>query len=131
MEEIKELEKVQPEKVTLLIKGKEREIKFNFKTWATIQKEIGGLKNLPKLQEKIEDEPFTTIPHLLFLGLQDKSAYTDGNGNSYPEITEDNILEDYSLNEIQTVIEVFQKVLYGALPADEESKKEVEATEVK
>ena len=87
---------------------------------------MGGLKNLKKLQEQISNEPFSTIPHLMFIGLIDKSAYTDEKGNTYPEITEDNILDEYGLNDIQTISETFQKALYGSLPSDE-SKKEVEA----
>ena len=124
--ERKELNKVQPEKVTLFIHGKEREIKFGFSAWAKLEKEMGGLKNLKKLQEQISNEPFSTIPHLMFIGLIDKSAYTDEKGNTYPEITEDNILDEYGLNDIQTISETFQKALYGSLPSDE-SKKEVEA----
>ena len=125
--ETKELNKVDPNKITLKIQGKEREIKFGFSAWAKLEKEMGGLKNLKKLQEKISDEPFSTIPHLMFIGLKDKSAYTDESGNVFPEVTEDNILDDYGLGDIQTISETFQKALYGSLPTDE-SKKAVEAT---
>ena len=93
MEETKELDKVQPEKVTLKLYGKEREIKFGFSAWAKLEKEFGGLKNLTKLQEKIENEPFSVIPHLMYVGLLDKAAYTDETGKKYPEITEANILD--------------------------------------
>lgn len=125
---MKELEKIEPGKVTLKIYGKEREIKFGFSAWAKLEKEFGGLKHLDKLQEQIENEPFTVIPHLLFIGLLDKSAYTDESGKSYPEITEANILDEYGLGDMQMITEVFQKALYGSLPKEEESKvkKEVE-----
>lgn len=116
MEELKELEKVKPEKVTLMIHGREREIRFNFSAWATLEKEFGGLKHLDKLQEKVENEPFTVIPHLLFIGLQDKEG-----------VTEENILDEYGLPDIQLVTETFQKALYGSLP-NESKKKVVEAT---
>ena len=39
----KELEKVKDEKVTLFIKGREREIKYGFSAWAVIEDELGGL----------------------------------------------------------------------------------------
>lgn len=115
MEETKELEKVQPEKVTLMIHGKEREIKFTFSTWAKLEKELGGLKNLEKLQEQIENEPFSTIPHFLYLGLVDKEG-----------VTEENVLDDYGLGDIQLITEKFTKALYGSLPVDEK-KAAVEA----
>lgn len=128
MEKTKELDKVSPEKVTLFIHGKEREIRFGFSAWAKIEKEFGGMKHLEKLQEKIENEPFTTIPHLMFIGLVDKSAYVDEKGNSFPEVTEDNILEEYGMGDMQKITEVFSKALYGSLPQDNDEKKpEMEA----
>ena len=129
MEDTKELEKIQPEKVTLTIHGKEREIKFGFSAWAKLEKEYKGIKNLEKMQKEIEETPFTVIPHLLYIGLVDKSAYTDSNGNKYPEVTEENILDDYGLNDIQLVTEKFTKALYGSLPIDnnEGKKEKVEA----
>ena len=129
-----ELEKVQPKKVTLMIGGKEREIKFGFSAWAKIEKEFGGLKHLDVLQKKIEEEPFSTIPHLIFYGLIDKSPVMI-DGIEIP-LTEENILDDYGLNDIQTVVEKFTEALYGSLPNNDESnsnndesnsKKEVEA----
>lgn len=124
---MEELNKIQPEKVTLLIHGKEREIKFGFSAWAKIEKELGGLKNLDKLQEKIENEPFETIPHLIYMGLVDKSAYTDEKGNEYPEVTEENVLDEYGLSDMQKITEVFQKALYGSMPEDKGKKAEMEA----
>ena len=116
MDKMEELEKIKPEKVTLFIHGKEREIKFNFSAWAKLEKEFGGLKNLSKLQEQVENEPFTVIPHLLFIGLKDKEG-----------VTEENILDEYGLQDIQMISEAFNKALYGSLPKEDESKKEVEA----
>ena len=126
MEETKELEKIQPEKVTLKIHGKEREIKFSFSVWAKLEKEYGGLQNIEKMQKEMEETPFTAIPHLLYLGLKDKSAYTDENGNEYPEVTEDNILEDYGMGDIEMITEVFTKALYGSLPQSDETEKKTE-----
>lgn len=116
MEENKELENVQPKKVTLMIHGKEREIRFGFSAWAKLEKEMGGLKNLDKLQEQVENEPFTTIPHLMFIGLVDKEG-----------VTEENILDEYGLADIQKITEVFQNALYGSLPSDDGKKAEMEA----
>lgn len=124
MEEMNsELTKVQSEKITLFIQGKEREIKFGFSAWAKIEKEYKGLKNFKKMQEDIENEPFTKIPHLLYLGLKDKSAFTDKDGTTYPEVTEENILEDYGMGDIQFITEKFTKALYGSLPTDGDEKK--------
>lgn len=107
-----ELEKVEPTKVTMKIHGKEREIRFGFSAWAKIEKEYKGFKNLQKMQEDIENNPFTTLPHLLFIGLVDKEG-----------VTEENILDDYGLNDIQTISETFSKALYGSLPKDSGEKK--------
>lgn len=130
MEETKELDKVKPEKVMLKIQGKEREIRFGFTAWGKLEKEFGGLKHLDKFQEQIENEPFTVIPHLMFIGLVDKSSYTDEKGFTYPEVTEENILDEYGLGDIQMITEKIQKALYGSIPEDnskKSKKKEVEA----
>ena len=111
-----ELEKIEPEKVTLKIQGREREIKFGFSAWAKLEKEFGGIKNLSKLQKKIEEEPFTTIPKILFLGLVDKEG-----------VTEDNILDEYGLNDMQYIAEKFNKALYGSLPKEDGKKAGMEA----
>ena len=127
MEETKELDKVKSEKITLFIHGKEREIKFGFSAWAKLEKEYGGIQNLEKMQKQIEETPFETIPHLLYLGLKDKSAFADSEGNKHPEVTEENILEDYGLGDIQKVTEIFSKALYGSLPQDNKTEKKPEA----
>jgi hypothetical protein len=123
MEETKELNKVKSEKVTLFIHGKEREIRFGFTAWAKLEEEYKGIQNLERMQKQIEERPFETIPHLLFLGLKDKSAFTDSEGNKYPEVTEENILEDYGMADIQKVTEVFTKALYGSIPQNENAEK--------
>jgi len=102
-----ELDKVKSEKVTLLIKGKEREIKYSFSAWAVIEKEIGGLDNLDKLQEQVEKFPFKTIPHLIWIGLVDKEG-----------VSEENVLDDYGLGDVNIVSEALQNALYGSLPED-------------
>lgn len=127
MEETKELNKVKPEKLTLFIQGKEREIKFGFTAWAKLEEEYNGIQNLEKMQKQIEERPFKYIPHLLFLGLKDKSAFTDSEGHKYPEVTEENILEDYGLKDIQKVTEIFSRALYGSLPQNGKTEKKTEA----
>lgn len=109
-----ELEKVKEEKVTLLIKGKEREIKYGFSAWGQIEEELGGMDNIPKLQEQVEKHPFKTIPHLIYIGLVDKEG-----------VDEETVLDEYGLGDIEMITKVFEKALYGSLPAD--TKKEVEA----
>jgi hypothetical protein len=116
MEKTKELDKISPEKVTLMIHGKEREIKFGFSAWAKLEKEFGGLKNLDKIQKKIENDPFETIPHLLWLGLRDKEG-----------LNEEDFLDDYGLGDIALISEKFSKALYGSLPISEGKKAKVEA----
>lgn len=111
-----ELEKVNAGKVTLMIHGKEREIKFGFSAWAKLEEEYNGLKNLEKLQKDVEERPFKVIPHLLFIGLLDKEG-----------VTEENILDDYGLTDIEMITDVFNRAIYGSLPQEESSKTEVEA----
>ena len=127
MEKTKELNKVKSEKVTLFIHGKDREIKFGFSAWGKLEKEYGGIKNLDRMEKDIEEKPFEKIPHLLFIGLMDTSSFTDSEGNKYPEVTEDNILDDYGMNDIQMISEVFSKALYGSLPQSSETGKKPEA----
>ena len=107
-----ELDKVKGEKVMLSIGGRERELKYSFSVWAVIEKEIGGLDNLEKLEEKIEKFPFQTIPHLIYIGLADKEG-----------VTEETVLDDYGLGDIEFITKQFEKALYGSLP--EETKKAV------
>jgi hypothetical protein len=107
-----ELEKVKEEKVTLKIKGKEREIRYGFSEWAVIEEEIGGLDNLDKLQKQVEKFPFKTIPHLIYIGLVDKEG-----------VEESTVLDEYGLGDVEQVVKVFEKALYGSLP--EETKKAV------
>ena len=112
----KELEKVKEEKVTLFIKGKEREIKYGFSAWAKIEEELGGLDKLDHLQEQVEKYPFKTIPHLIWIGLVDKEG-----------VTEETVLDDYGLGDVEKITEVIEKALYGSLPEGEEKKAEQEA----
>lgn len=104
----KELEKVKAEKVTISINGEERELKFGFRQWAILEDEMGGLKNLDKLEKQIEEKPFNTLPHLFYIALTNKEG-----------VTEENILDDYGLQNIEELAEKFNKLVYGSLPAEE------------
>ena len=112
----KELEKVDSKKVTIKIKGKERELKFGFKAWAILEREYGGIQNITKLQKEVEEKPFETLPHLVYIGLVDKEG-----------VEEDNVLDDYGLGDIDYISNKFAEALYGSLPEVEEKKAEKEA----
>ncbi len=112
----KELDKVRGEKVTISINGEERELKFGFSVWAKLEEEMGGLRNLEKLQKQIEEKPFNTLPHLFYLALVDKEG-----------VSEDDVLDDYEVTDIEELAEKFNKLVYGSLPVDE--KKAVKEAE--
>ena len=111
-----ELDKVKSEKVTLKIGGKEREIKFTFSAWAEIEKLYGGMKNIDKLEKDLEEKPFEMLPKILYIGLRDKEG-----------VTEENILDEYELKDIDIIKEVFSKAFQGSLPQDEGKNGKVEA----
>ena len=108
----KELEKVDSKKVTIKIKGKERELKFGFSAWAILEREYDGIKNITKLQKAVEERPFETLPHLIYIGLVDKEG-----------IDEDSVLDEFGLNDIEYISNKFAEALYGSLPEVEDEKK--------
>ena len=112
----KELEKVDSKKVTIKIKGKERELKFGFKAWAILEREYGGIKNILKLQKEVEERPFETLPHLVYIGLVDKEG-----------VDEETVLDDFGLNDIEYISNKFAEALYGSLPEVKEKKAGKEA----
>ena len=112
----KELEKVDAKKVTIKIKGKERELKFGFKAWAILEREYGGIKNILKLQKEVEEKPFETLPHLVYIGLVDKEG-----------VEESSVLDDFGLNDIEYISNKFAEALYGSLPEVDEKKAGKEA----
>ena len=112
----KELEKVDSKKVTIKIKGKERELKFGFSAWAILEREYGGIKNILKLQKEVEERPFETLPHLLYIGLVDKEG-----------VEEESVLDDIGLNDIEYISNKFAEALYGSLPEVDEKKAGKEA----
>ena len=112
----KELEKVDSKKVTIKIKGKERELKFGFSAWAILEREYGGIKNILKLQKEVEEKPFETLPHLIYIGLVDKEG-----------VEEESVLDEFGLNDIEYISNKFAEALYGSLPEAEEKKAGKEA----
>lgn len=112
-----ELEQIKDEPKTLNIKGKERELKFNFSAWAEIEKKYDGINNLERLQKDVEERPFETLPSLIYIGLTDKSG-----------VTEKNCLDDFSMGDIEKVVSVLFSALFGSLPED---KKKAVAKKVK
>ena len=116
MAELEELEKIKPEKVTIKIQGREREIKFTFSTWARIEKEYGGLDNLDKLFSNLDTMPYTTILNVLWLGLQDKEG-----------LDEETFLDEYSVSDVPMITEKFNKAFSSSLPKNKDSKTKVEA----
>ena len=112
----KELEKVDSKKVLIKIKGKERELKFGFKAWAILEREYGGIKNITKLQKEVEEKPFETLPHLIYIGLVDKEG-----------VEEDTILDEFGLGDIDYISSKFAEALYGSLPEVDEKKAGKEA----
>ena len=112
----KELEKVDSKKVTIKIKGKERELKFGFSAWAILEREYDGIKNILKLQKAVEEKPFETLPHLVYIGLVDKEG-----------VEEDNVLDEFGLGDIDYISGKFAEALYGSLPEVDEKKAGKEA----
>ena len=112
----KELEKVDTKKVTIKIKGKERELKYGFRAWAILEREYGGIKNIVKLQKEVEEKPFETLPHLIYVGLVDKEG-----------VEEESVLDDFGFNDIEYISNKLAEALYGSLPEVDEKKAEKEA----
>ena len=111
-----ELFDIQPEKVTLKIKGKEREIKFGFSAWAKLEKEYNGLDNLDKLMKDLDTIPYTTVLKVLWFGIVDKSG-----------LDEETYLDEYTIKDVPYITGIFNKAVFGSLPKADNSKKEVEA----
>jgi hypothetical protein len=109
---MKEIEKVAPTDVTIILGGKERKIKFGFSAWAKLEEKYNGIKNVRKLEEDVQVKPFQTIPFLLWLGLTDKEG-----------LDEKTFLDEYGFQEIKEISVKLFTALYGSLPKDEEEKK--------
>ena len=60
----------------------------------------------------------------MYIGLVDKTPIKED--DNVFEITEKNILDDYGLNDIELISDVFNRAIYGSLP-DAEKKAVTEA----
>ena len=109
---MKEIKKVAPTDVSIVLGGKERKLKFGFSTWAKLEEKYNVIKNIKKLEEDIHVRPFQTIPFLLWLGLTDKEG-----------LDEKTFLDEYGFQEIKEISEKLFTALYGSLPKDEAEKK--------
>lgn len=109
----KELSKIKSEKNTIKIKGKEREVKFNFSVWAKLEEEYNGLESFEQIEKDITEKPFRTIPHLIYLALQDKEG-----------VDESNVLDEYGLSDMPEISKVLYSALYGSLPEGNKKKAE-------
>lgn len=107
-----ELEKVKTTEASLKLGGRERKIKYGFSAWAKLEEKYGGVKNLGQMEKDMQEKPFQTIPFLIWIGLQDKEG-----------LTEETVLDDYSMQDVDKISEVLASALYGSLPKAEEEKK--------
>lgn len=107
-----ELEKVKPTECKLMIGGKEREIKFAFSAWAKLEDEYGSVSNFENIQKDLTEKPFRTVPHLIWVALKDKEG-----------VTEETILDEYGMEDIEYVTTVLMTALNGSLPTDNDKKK--------
>ena len=107
-----EIEKVKSSDVTLKIGGRDRKIKFGFSAWAKLEEKYNGIKNLGQIEKDMREKPFQTIPFLIWIGLQDKEG-----------LTEETVLDDFGMQDVEKISEVLASALYGSLPKAEEEKK--------
>lgn len=110
-----EIENLTPHTGKLSIGGREREIRFTFSSWRAIQNEFGTMAEfLKKFEEDFRTKPFSTLPHIVWLGLKDREG-----------VTEETVLDDYGVESLRMISVEVCKALYGALPQTDgaESKK--------
>lgn len=106
-----ELEDVKTEKVTITIKGKERELRFGFSAWAELERKYGNFQNFSMLEEDMKARPFETLPQLVYIGLVDKSG-----------VTKENCLDEYSMADIQELMTKVMTAFTKSLPQDDKKK---------
>lgn len=106
--ENEQLEQVIPNKFSICIKGKEREIKFGNMALAKIERKYGSVSNFNALQKDMETKPMDTIPWLLSICMKDKSDIGD---------TIDDILEAFDDSDllISDVAEILGEAMNSAM----------------
>ena len=72
-----QLEQVVPNKFSICIKGKEREIKFGNLALAMIERKYGSVTNFAQLEKDMNEKPMETIPWLLSICMKDKTDIGD------------------------------------------------------
>lgn len=102
------LDKVYPNKFTLHIAGRTREVKFGNLALAKIERRYGSVTNFKRLEEDMEQKPMETVPWLLSICMKDMEAIED---------TTDGILSamDDSDLSITEVTEVISQAMTSAL----------------
>lgn len=102
------LDKVYPNKFTLHIAGRTREVKFGNLALAKIERRYGSVTNFKRLEEDMEQKPMETVPWLLSICMKDMDAIED---------TTDGILSamDDSDLSITEVTEVISQAMTSAL----------------
>lgn len=107
----KELDKIKSTNCSLTLGGRDRVIRYGFSAWAELEEMYGGLNNLSKIKDEIENRPFKIVPKLLWIGLVDKEG-----------LNEKTFLDDYSMTDIEKIIDVLYNALYGSLPIEDKKK---------
>lgn len=114
--ENEQLEQVIPNRFSISIKGKEREIKFGNMALAKIERKYGSVSNFNALQKDMETKPMDTIPWLLSICMKDKSDIGD---------TIDDILEAFDDSDllISDVAEILGEAMNSAMSRINDSGK--------
>lgn len=107
-----ELEKVKPTECYIKVNGEERQIKFTFSAWGKLSEKYGGIQNLAKLEEDMQNNPFTTLPELIYIALVDKT-----------DVTPETALDDYTMADVEEITNILKIALEGSLPKETTGQK--------
>jgi hypothetical protein len=119
-DKVTELEKIEPKIYSLKIAGKDREIKFNFSAWREIEKKYGSVNNVQQLVQDMSEKPFQTLPEIVYMALVDKEG-----------VTAEDCLNDYTMVEMKSIVEIVSEALKSSLPSEFVSKKKVKKPQEK
>lgn len=115
-----ELLNVEDKEEKILIHGKERVIKFDLRTWAILEKELGGIKNIDKLESNLDENPINTITHLIYIALKDHNKY-DGE-KIVGQFTEEETLEEKDFNDIEKLGKIVTDCIMKSMPPEDKKK---------
>lgn len=110
-----ELESVKEKKYVVEIAGKEREIKFDFLAWADLTDKYGSLDNLDRIEKDMQENPFRTLPELIYIGLVDK----DG-------LKAETLMKGVMPDEIEELTKIVFTAIFESLPKQKGKKKVTE-----